>query len=272
MAQAYVPNPSGGAGSWFTYEIDKSGTLAGKPGLTAVFGVDDDAGSDTLTIFRTESESSSSFGQLRASFTPSSNLQFNTSIPENFVEPGDILGVVYGTNGVLVEAGTLTGPGVEPGVITLGNRFKPGAAFPAGATFPAGSYVYNLRDVTLTTYWVDTVRHNLMAKVNHLSGIEYDDITLASVIVATGVEDFQVRYVLDDQNPGVGEDGMSLAQLESGRFVKQVNIGLVGRSPQRVSGSNTYQPVNLFNHLAATGVSDGYPRQVVTTMVNLRNY
>ncbi|MDR1487053.1 MAG: PilW family protein [Deltaproteobacteria bacterium] len=270
-AQAYVEN--GATGSWYTYEVDSSGTLAGATGLMAVYGVDNNDATDTLTVFRSEVESSTAFGQLLASFIVSDgNLQFTSAIPDGMVEPGDILGVVYADNAVLVEAETITNSSVAPGVITLGDRFKPSSGFPGGISFPSGSYVYNLRDVSLTTYWVDTANHNLMARLNHLTGIEYDRDDLASVIIATGIEDLQVRYVLNDDEPSTGQDGLAIDDLLTGRFVRQVNIGLVGRSAKSISGLKNFQPINLFNHNAATGVSDGYPRQVVTTMVNLRNY
>ncbi|MDR1656331.1 MAG: PilW family protein [Deltaproteobacteria bacterium] len=270
-AQAFVPNPTGSGGHWFFYDVDFSGTQADSPGVRAIFGLDSDIGPDMLTIFRSEVESAISFGQLKTALTASSNkLELNESIAELAVEEDDVLGVVYGTGAVLLTAKEVSDP-TEPGQIILGDRFKPQAAFPSGLIFPAGSYVYNLRDVMLTTYWVDTGNNNLMAKYHHLGNLNYDSVANNSVIVSPGIEDLQIRYVLNDQEPGEGFDGLTLGALDSNNWVRQIHLGLVSRSSYRLPGNNSYQPVSLFNHNPTTA-PDGFVRQAMSKKVYLRNY
>jgi type IV pilus assembly protein PilW len=264
--QAYVLNPSGSGGRWFSHEIDAAGHLATSPGLRAIFGVDNDDAPDTLTVFRTEVESSVAFGQLTSQFNyNSSQLTLAEPVGAFQAEAGDVLGLVSGVNAVLVEAAAISGS-----TITVGARFKPGSAFPGGASFPTGTYVYNLRDVSLTTYWVDVAGRNLMARQHHLGAIDYDAVEPYGVIVSPGIEDFQVRYVLNDQDPGAGFDGLSMGVLDT-NWVRQVNLGLVGRSGWRQPGAQSAGPVALYNH-AAVGARDGFSRQVMINSVFLRNY
>jgi hypothetical protein len=269
-AQIYLPNPAGG-GAWFRYSFDGAGPSGGSTGVRALFGHDRDDGPDSLTIFRSAVESAMSFGQLAEGFSYSDNqLVFVQPILEGQVVKGDVLGVVNGKTAVLLEADYVSPPGSANGVIRLGSRFKPGSSFPGGAYFPAGSYVYNLRDVSMTTFFIDQADSNLMAKYHHFDSLHYDSVEESAIIVAPGVEDLQVRYVLNDQDPGQGFDGLSMGALENNNVVRQVNIGLVGKSSSR-SPAVLHSPVNLFNHFP-DGPKDGHYRNVVTTMVHLRNY
>jgi type II secretory pathway pseudopilin PulG len=270
VAQLYQPNPSGAGGKWFVYETDSSGGTASNPGVRAIFGVDNDDRPDTLTIFRADIESTIGFGQLRSALTVGANqLTLTDDVPDNIVGKGDVLGVVNNKSAILVQANPNADPVSGPN-ITLGPLFRPESALPSGVSFPAGSFVYNLRRINLTTYWVDTENHNLMASYHHLGQLPFDDELASSVIVAPGIEDFQVRYVLNTEEPGPGTDGLSLGALENNRWVREVNIGLVSRSTWRQPYGNS-SPVTLFNHAPAFA-NDGFFRQVMTNMVYLRNY
>ncbi|MDR2442882.1 MAG: PilW family protein [Deltaproteobacteria bacterium] len=272
--QAYVPNAMSSGGSWFIYD-DADIT---DYGIRPIFGGNSATGPDTLTIFRTAVESSVSFAHLASSFTSSANKIFLSSpIQTHTVAKGDVIGLAYGRDALLLSVEDMSAPGATPAEITLGERFKPGGNFPEGLSFPEGTYVYNLRDVFMTTYWVDTAKSNLMARYHHLGNLDvsaglfnYDEAS--SVIVAPGIEDLQVRYVLTDEEPGPGSEGLTLALLESTKSrVRQVHLGLVSRSGYRQPGNNSYMPVTLFDHSASPS-PDGYLRQVMTQMVNLRNY
>lgn len=270
--QAYVPNATGSGGSWFRYEVDNSGALAATPGLRAVFGIDNTASPDTVTVFRTEVESTLAIGRLRNPYTSSSSLlELTDYIPKFALQTGDVLGVVNGKDAILLSAGAFTASTINPGHITLGTRFKPSGSFPSGISFPAGSSVYNLRGAYLTTYWVDTARHNLMARYHHLGDLEYDDAANASIIVAPNIEDLQMRYVMNGQDPSDSVDELTLAILEANNWVRQIQVGLVSMSDYRDRSNLSLAPVNLFNHVAG-GAADGYLRQVLTSNVYLRNY
>jgi type II secretory pathway pseudopilin PulG len=271
LVHAYLPEPDGTGGAWFRYEVDGSGALAGDPGLRAIFGLDATDGPDSITVFRSEVESSNAFGQLDEPFlSTSSNLILASPVPERSVSEGDVLGLVSGRDAVLVKAGTISGPGAD-GKITLDAALKPGSSFPSSLSFPRGSFVYNLRDVHLTTYWVDTANRNLMARYHHLAGLDYDDPVKSSIIVAPGIEDLQLRYVMNGQDPDDGVDGLTLAILEADNWVRQIQIGLVSRSEYRDPTNSTFMPVSMFNHVVSEP-ADGHMRQVQTGGVNLRNY
>jgi hypothetical protein len=270
-AQIYVPEPSGKGGSWFAYPGNKPGEPPEKPGVRAIFGRDSDKGPDSLTVFRSETESSLAFGQLGENFNASDpRLVFANPIPEGSVASKDVIGLVNGKNALLLQAGSISPSSSTRQAIALGPRFKPGSSLPGGISFPAGSYVYNLRDVSLTTFFIDQNRNNLMARYHHLDSLDYDSPKDSAVILAPGIEDLQVRYVLNDQDPGQGFDGLSMGALENDEVVRQVNLGLVGISGAR-SPTAANQPISLFNHIP-NAPKDGFPRSVVTSMVQLRNY
>jgi hypothetical protein len=271
--QAFVPNPSGSGGSWFSYEVDASGTLADTSGLRAIFGLDSATAPDTITVFRTEVESSIAFAQLGDAYTGSSSkLTLADAIPEHAVEPDDVIGLVYGRNAILLTAESATAPAIDPGEIQLASRFRPSGSLPTGVSFPRGSYVYNLRDAYLTTYWVDTDKNNLMARYHHLGNLEYDDDDSSSIIVAPNIEDLQLGYVMNGQELDDMVDELTLESLEANNWVRQIQIGLVSVSDYRDRGNTTFKPVSMFNHAVGAAAADGRLRQVLTGNVYLRNY
>ena len=242
--QAYVPQPTGSGGEWFRYVVDSSGTQASTTGLRTIFGIDNDNGPDTLTLFRTEVESSLAFGQLSSPYTAtSSKLNFSDSIPANAVARNDVLGVVNNRNAILLQALTVSDSG-DPGEITLGPRFKPGGSLPSGMTFPSGTYVYNLRKAYLTTYWVDQINHNLMARFHHLGDLDYDNATESSIIISPDIEDLQMRYVMNGQNPGEGVDELTLEQQlgPPDPTGPGVALELPLRDQRRAQAGNPFQP------------------------------
>jgi type II secretory pathway pseudopilin PulG len=273
--QAYVPKPSGSGGEWFKYVVDNSDTAAEKAGLRAIFGVDNADRPDTITVFRTEVESSVAFGQLDDPFLGSdTKLTLTSRILDNKLAKGDVLGLVYGNDAILLTADTIPNQSTSPGVINLDTRFKPGGSLPTGMYFPKGTYVYNLRKAYLTTYWVDTATNELMARYHHLGAVDllnYDHDLKSSIVISPGIEDLQLRYVMNRQNHDEGVDELTLELLEGNNWVRQIQIGLVSRSLLRTKGTAGSTPISVFNHGAST-VADGYIRQALTGHIYLRNY
>lgn len=258
---------------WFRYDG------ASEPGARAIFGTDsgaDETKSDTLTIFRTEVETTSSLGQLSTAFNPgsSSSIKLADGVREGeLFSDGDILAIANGTAAVIVQA-QVSSPGLKYSEIGLGPRFKPGAAL-SGDTFPDGSMVYNLRDVTFVTYYVDTANKRLMANY-HDATLEDNDADVANkhlVTVADNIEDFQVAYFLRSafSENLTQYSTISLDQLTNqGLVVQAVQVAMVSRSKNTSRLNPAGSAVEVMGHTAKD--EKGYTRRVLSEIVQLRNY
>ena len=245
-------------------------------GARAIFGTDSGtgAGSDSLTIFRADVETTVPIGRLNTNFTPglsrSLSLQADVDWGE-VVADGDIIAVTNGRDAVILQAA-----GPESGfnsTIDLGPRFEPAEGHPEGLTFAAGSSVYNLRGITFVSFYVDEDTTRLMADY-HDSTADPDNTPSHLVTVANNIEDFQVMYYFFAQGqvniatPVAGISGDVLANGPS--WVQAVDIGMVSKSRNRSEAGGPGSPVELQGH-RATSVDDGFTRRVMTEMVQLRN-
>ena len=270
---------AGTDGKWFKYPG------ASKYGVRGIYGVDGGAGgTDSLTIFRADVESGSPVGQLAADANPNNSLNSLTLqdiFKYNTLQPGDIIALVNGNQAAILQVSTnpdhfpkKDGSGAvsgETNIIQLGKtRFAPKESIPGFSGFPVGAYVYNLRDVTFVTYSVDD-NYNLVADYHDSRVTDFD--SGESVIVATNIEDFQVRYIFNGEEIGPleGADFFDENRLSSDSWVVAVNLAMVARSAMDDGSRKNRPPQLLFNH-AYTGGGDGYQRRVLTETVFLRNF
>lgn len=280
--QVYSPAVKGAEGGWFKYDNDD---VKGY-GIRAVFGEDGGAGGpDTLTIFRADVESGTEIGTLAAGFSPgsSNSIQLVDNFTQNALKQGDIVALVSGQAAMITEVDNFSETGATELFIPEKARFKPADSMKtphSGFNFPAGSQVYNLRDVVAVTYYVDTATNCLMANY-HDSGISAFDKE-ASVIVATNIEDFQVRYVLGadplpvnatsgDETWKQGSDQVTENNLTRTGPIRVVNLAMTAVSSRAVAGMGGSTPVELFNH-KPNRPADKYQRRVMTETVFLRNF
>ncbi|UQZ88193.1 hypothetical protein C4J81_02785 [Deltaproteobacteria bacterium Smac51] len=264
------------APGWFRYNSSS------KPGVRAIFGRDGGtAGSDTLTIFRTEMESPQAVGSLAGTYDVGSDsaLTLRELLKDGLLNDGDMIAVANGGTVVVLQAGDVNSAGGATS-ITLGPRFKPGSE-PFGESFPEGSNVYRLRDVTLVTYFLDQDNNCLMANYyDFTDGRNKDNPyseTGGPVVLANDIEDFQVGYILNNQAGGnqltniTVEHGLTDELLASGRWVRAVRLALVSKSQIKNETTAAGRPVSVFNRQPG-GVADGYQRRVLSDTVYLRNY
>ena len=267
-------------GKWFKYDD----TLVTEYGIRAVFGKDGGVSEpDTLTIFRAEVESGSPLGTLASDFSPGSTtiIRLTENFKQNAVKQGDIVALVVGPMAMIVQVDNFNETGDNELIVTNNSRFRPDDPLEtpfSGLSFPAGSQVYNLRDVVAVTYYVDTATNCLMASYNDNLVTQMDAGT--SVIVATDIEDFQVRYILNNTPMQVnttpeiwqqGVDGIAENQLGNGNWVAAINLALVSAS-DRGSSFGDSQPVALFNHTQVATTSDKKQRRILTETISLRNF
>lgn len=277
--QVFVPNAiinpdvQDGGNQWFRYAGEND------YGVRAIFGTDSggDAGrSDSLSIFRSEVETTIPMSRLSADYNPgtSATLTLQDSVTEgDVISDGDILAIADGVEAVIVQA-SLPKDGTTAD-INIGPRFRPAAGHPNGLTFPAGSSVYNLRNVAFVTYYVDRANMRLVADY-HDETFNDDDpsnMTPHLVTVANNIEDFQVAYYYFQRGqtglaPPTGAINGSL--LTPGQvWIQAVQLGLVSRS-RNISGvGGPGKPIELMGHTPDT--EDGFTRRVLTEMIQLRN-
>ena len=254
---------------WFIY---KGATAYGvRPVFGQNGGID---GPDSLTIFSSEVERSAPLGQLGADYNPGSDDKIilrDLPIVDGTLTAGDMLAITWNATTVIIQAGSFV---PSSGEIRIGPRYKPQEPLPGSLSIPEGAEVYNLRDVTFVTYYVDTAENRLMASYMDASigADDYDDALRHSVIVANDIEDFQVGYYLnpDGSDTVTALNGITEGNL-SGRWVRGVALSLVSRSPLKNEASGEGEPIKVMDH-TDVGSADGHSRRIMTENINLRNF
>jgi type II secretory pathway pseudopilin PulG len=272
--QIYLPaayaDPSVQAGSgWFRYKG------ASADGVRAIYGTNGGAaGPDTLTLFRSESESAAALGQLKAAYMPGGANQFlslRDPIKADALADGDMIAVADGSTAVILQAGSYEDSNRR---IVIGPRFKPEAALPGGAGLPEGAKVYNLRNVTFVTYYIDVANHRLMANYYDaaMTNNDLDDVSRRSVTVANDIEDFQVSYFLNQAGTPTMPAAPEINEgLLANRWVRGASLALVSRSPRKSETAGEGAPLEVMDH-TSVGPPDGHSRRIITEIINLRNF
>lgn len=255
---------------WFRYNAPN----VNRPGVIPIFGTNSSSPStaDTLTIFRTATENFNSVGQLSSGYQPGVQNLINLKDPIEIgqdISTGDIVAVTTGEVTIItqVEVTSTT-------ALTVSGRFAPGAPMvdPSNFTFPAGSTVYNLKDVTFVTYYLDMPNLNLMANYHDtvtVNGVESGNIA----VVANNIEDFQVNYYIGPNAGPTLTDSITPPQwpdLVIGvNTISGLRMGMVSRSNTKVAENlASGDPISLLGHTASA--DKGYSRRFLIENVNVR--
>jgi hypothetical protein len=250
-------------------------------GFRDIYGIDGGEDyPDALTVFRTEIEYPVSLGQVEKITVSSGEIELSKPMRDGTLLKGDILVVANGKSGVLLESDTEVPIGEKNAkkieFKQLGRFYKagvsPGDYLLNDPVFTEGAQVYNLRDVSLVTYYVDQENNNLMAAYHDQRSEFYDDPGSKSVILASNIEDLQLYYIFE--NAEVNLDFVKVGQDISYKAftaekVKAVAIGVTSRSPYGEGPANQFRPA-LFNHKQGS-VLDNRRRAQFIELVALRN-
>jgi hypothetical protein len=251
--------------SWFKYDPNSN---TDKQGFRAIFGFDGGVKhADAVTIFKAQLEYPRALGFV-AEFN-GTQLILGENIKQGAVAENDIVAVVSKEKGFLLE---IINSYNNVLVINPKGRFMdPSGLLPFTELF--GAPVYNFKDVSLTTYYLNEDKNRLMV-AHHDQGLgDYDVPEVKSSVLAENIEDLQLYYYYEDEIvnlnfiseiPDVGQ-----AVLDNYR-VKAVAIGMTGRSPQSQGQINRRRPA-LFNRQAGTE-SDNNRRATLIELVYLRNF
>ncbi|MDR1546457.1 MAG: hypothetical protein LBU12_07095 [Deltaproteobacteria bacterium] len=238
------------------------------PGARAVFGVDGgESRPDTLTVFRTELEYAVPLGLVKTI----SNRRLALEQPRHpdVLTGGDLVALVQGTQVVVLETASEQPTDLGELDYVPGGRFTGPAGPPSGFN-ATGASVYNVRDVSLVTYWVDEAESRLMAARHDASRPGLD--TASSEAVAANIEDLQIFYFFDDETADLtrtsDEPNVSSARLDA-RAVKSVAVALSSKSAYGDGPRSRRRPA-LFNRLRG-GTLDERRRSALLELVHLRN-
>ncbi|MDR2339197.1 MAG: hypothetical protein LBF40_03555 [Deltaproteobacteria bacterium] len=262
--------------SWFRYA---DGT---DDGIMGLYGIDGGTvNADTITIFRAEAESGNSLAKV-SSDPSGSTLYLSEDLPDKAVLPLDIIAVANGSDAVLLQVDDSFVEGSNEIPIKLNGRFTPSTlSFGFPFTF-AGAYLYNFRDVSFVTYYVDQTKNQLMADYHDNGRTGWDDTARQSFIVAYNIEDMQIYYFYNEDTVDMAAltttPDVSFARLEKDP-VKAVTVGLTSKAPYG-EGPCTQQRPRLFNRLQDhpgmtspnCSILDNHPRSVLVQTVFLRNF
>jgi hypothetical protein len=247
-------------------------------GVRAIYGVDGGANfPDTLTVFRAEVETGTPLAKVKDLTSNEVQLDDTDSIPEKSIKPGDIIALVEGQTGVILQSGDILFAGGETSVIPVkqGGRFTAPTSYIKAALDVSAAYLYNFRDVGMITYWVDTATNSLMAAYHDTDRTDFADLAGTSSIVADNIEDLQVYYYLRDDTVDFAQTSaapdMSSNRLDSDAGkVKAVSLGLTSRSSYG-DGNNTRRRPALFNRSLGTNLDDRQRTTLIETIF-LRNF
>jgi hypothetical protein len=182
------------------------------------------------------------------------------------------MALVNGTKAIIFEVDDI---GTDSLTCLSNGRFvgPDGPSDPA-APFPiVGSTVYNLRDVSLVTYFVDQTNNRLMAAYHDQKTTTFDDPATHSVVVADNIEDLQVYYFFDNEtviyDNTETDNPISTNRLQS-HPIKALAFGMTSLSNYGEGPANYVRPP-LFNRTEGT-IKDYYRRNTLSEIIYLRNY
>ena len=237
------------------------------PGIRAITGFDGGKlHADSVTLFNSDPELPIPVGYIQN--VSGDQIILSKSVRPGTAAPGDILAVVRNGAGFLFQAS-----GISDDSLTFhgsGRFSRPGAGFPLAN--PGGAAIFNLRDASLVTYWLDEDASQLKAAFHDSGRGLYDTAKDKSMIIADGIEDFQIFYYFENDavdlalaafNPDISPDRLDSAP------VRAVAVALTAIS-SRGQGKPRWRRPALFNRNAGTKL-DNQPRSTQTAMIRLRN-
>jgi hypothetical protein len=186
------------------------------------------------------------------------------------VVAGDILVLVNSDEACLLEAGEAEDNEID---FIRGGRFTGPDGPPSG--FPAtGATVYNFRNVSLVTYYLDQTNNRLLMANHDKAVTAYDLPDIKSSVVANNIEDLQLFYFFNDElvDPTQVNDNpvISTNRLKNDS-VKALALAMTSRADYGIGQSqNRFRP-SLFNR-ASDGTGDNRARSTLSEYVYLRNY
>lgn len=264
------------AEGWFRYKGET------EYGAAALFGtnsgvVTDKA--DTLTIFHSSTEAFNSIGQLEEDYEPGVDnviVLLNDITKGEEISDGDIIAVSNGTVSMITEVKLSSS---TTNRLQVTGRFAPKEKMvsPSGHVFPPGTSVFNLKDVTFVTYYLDTATRRLMA--NYHDTAEVNGAQLGNVAaIANNIEDFQINYyILPSSSPApvADPDPPTLSALVDGtNRITGLRLGMVSRSNSKnAEGLDSGKPVDLLDHTASSSpgsYESGFARRVLIENVRIR--
>ncbi|MDR2141628.1 MAG: PilW family protein, partial [Deltaproteobacteria bacterium] len=190
----------------------------------------------------------------------------------SYLRAGDILGLVNGNQACLLEVREVPASGdITEIKIKPNGRFTGPAGPPSG--FPVnGAKIYNLKNASLATYYVDENSNQLMVVYHDQLANPDDPKSSPATPIADNIEDLQLFYFFENElinNDNVTLDpGIGSTKLDT-KLIHAVSVGLTAKSSVDRSHQLQTRPA-LFNRTAGT-TADRAQRISILETVQLRN-
>jgi hypothetical protein len=244
-------------------------------GVRAIFGVDGGSQySDTITIFRAEAEQGYPVAMVKSFNPDDGKIITDRAIPEGVVREGDIIALGNSEQAYIVEVGPVGSGEITVIPIKKGGRYtNTSSPIIPKEVQVEGNFIYNFRDVTFVTYYVDQSKEQLMADYHDVTRNYYDDTSRKTTTVANYIEDLQVYYYYDSDrvNPALISENPNISSNRlNNNKVKAVSIGLISRSPYGKGSPKQKRPA-FFNRAEGKNY-DNNARNILVETVYLRNH
>ncbi|MDR1608157.1 MAG: prepilin-type N-terminal cleavage/methylation domain-containing protein [Deltaproteobacteria bacterium] len=241
------------------------------PGVRGLFGEDGGANaSDVVTIFRAEPEYSEPLGEARE--FEDWELTLLAATTSDSVKEGDILGLAYGSRATLLEVGALPSSSSYTVIpIKENGRFTGPNGPPTG--FPVnGATVFNLRDVTIATYFVNQDTNQLVVVYHDQKANETDPKSSPMIPLADNIEDLQLFYFFKNEDVDLTkvnlDPGINTSKLENDK-ISAVSVGVTAKTSVEQFFPSMARPA-LFNRVAGADKEKARRLSIMET-VQLRN-
>ena len=197
--------------------------------------------------------------------------------PGNQISDGHMIAVVNDNRAVILQASFDSGANTYE--IKIGDRHKPGSTL---MTFPPGSQVYNLRDISFVTYYINNVTQRLMA--NHHYAIVPGATEPHLISIASNIENMKIAYILASLTNSAGpKPPTNINPLEAldrtindgvleDKAICMANISLLSHSirPNKM-GPSTETICWPGSTICYTTPNDGHTRRKISKNINIRN-
>jgi hypothetical protein len=217
-------------------------------GAMGIYGTDGGLdGADSLTVFSSEIEKPSPLGRLEV--FKLGELKLEDPVLESDVKRGDIVAAVSGRRAVLFEVEKLSRD-KKALAIKRNGRFT--FTMPPRDFGVEGALLFNLRNVAVTTYFLNEKTSTLMVDRHDQSLTDYDDPAQGAQAVAENVSDFQVYYFFENDPVELSNVTMApnLSQKRfAGEKVKALAVAVTAVSAFN-SKQTFYRRPALFNREA----------------------
>jgi type II secretory pathway pseudopilin PulG len=271
--------PSG----WFSYDPANPGDPP--VGIRAIHSIARDDAPDEVTVCSLTPDYAAPLGVLGSDYAGgngrielSSVLDVPASLAGEILRPGDLLAIVPTDPTVnlpvIVEAAS------DATDLTSIDVKAPSFSGLAFSRISQGALVYNVKDVRVRTFKVKSLPGDTSCPDVPLNSLMMETLDSTCEILAEGIEDLQVGFYFGKEHveadltvwPGTIQNSILMTKWRTDYPIKAVRLAIVSRTATEDPYSKGFRKLSILDHERSAEPPDGYPRRLLDTIVQLRNY